>query len=219
VNDYLLRTTCRRRTPRAKSFPPSQLRRGYRSATRNQMQLRRMRRWYRHMMVDQVDLCNGGSGKTRTRHDANGGRHARSASRRGPRSLGASCGTRRKRILRLGERDVKGGEDDWEGEGELDHVCPNRCSDVDIYAIGKGPIYPLQPREVCGNPVRNAITQRAGVRHPSTRLWCCVGASMAFVGVPGIRTWHHSFFGPTVNSHMCPDYSVVEPDRREGTWI
>jgi hypothetical protein len=29
--------------------------------------------------------------------------------------------------MRLGERDVKGGEDDWEGEGEL-HVCSNRCS-------------------------------------------------------------------------------------------
>ena len=29
-----------------------------------------------------------------------------------------------------GDRDVKGGEDDW-GEGKLEHVCSNRCSRCD----------------------------------------------------------------------------------------
>jgi hypothetical protein len=102
-------------------------------------------------------------------HDANGGRYARITSHLIPYALGAILGTSRKSTLRLAERDIKGGEYDCEGEGELEHVGPNRCSDVDICAIEKGPIYPLQPRE------------GANVRHSSTRLRCCVGASMAFV--------------------------------------
>jgi hypothetical protein len=45
------------------------------------------------------------------------------ASGLGPFGCSARYNTRRKIGLRLGERDVKGGEDDWEGEGELEHVC------------------------------------------------------------------------------------------------
>lgn len=62
-------------------------------------------------------------------HNANGGRHARITSRLAPCGFGAICGTSRKSILRLAERDIKGGEDDCEGEGELEHVGPDRCPD------------------------------------------------------------------------------------------
>ena len=61
----------------------------------------------------------GESGKTRTRHNANG-EGSRIASRLGSCNLTAIL--RARNIdLRQGERasDVKGGEDDWEGEGEL----------------------------------------------------------------------------------------------------
>lgn len=64
----------------------------------------------------------GGLSKIRTRHNANG-EGIRIASRQGPCSLGARYSTRRKSNLRLGERDVEGREDDW--EGELEHVCSN----------------------------------------------------------------------------------------------
>jgi hypothetical protein len=40
-------------------------------------------------------------------------RHARIASRPVPCGLGTRYGTRRKIVMCLGERDVKGGEDDW----------------------------------------------------------------------------------------------------------
>jgi hypothetical protein len=59
--------------------------------------------------------------KIRMRYNANGGRHARIASCLAACALDARYGTRRKSVLRLGERDVQG-EDDWEGEGELEHV-------------------------------------------------------------------------------------------------
>ena len=38
-----------------------------------------------------------------------------------------------------------------------------------IYAIGKGPIYPLQPRECAEILLTNVITQQVDVRHTSTR--------------------------------------------------
>jgi hypothetical protein len=119
--------------------------------------------------------------------------------------------------LRLGERDVKGGEDDWEDEGELDHVCPNRCSDVDIHAIGKGPIYPLQPREVCGN-----WQSRPKIPSHNEQTYCMT-SNYTFTALPrridGIRvgvTYQVSGHGTTPfsgllsiewtedNSHMCP---------------
>ena len=145
-------------------------------------------------------------------------KHARIASRHVPCDLGAICSTSRKSILRPGERDVKGGEDDWEDEGEFEHVCPNRCSDV---AVWKGPIYPPQLR---GNltPCPQMSSQRTDKRHPSTHLWCCVRASMIFLGTdlgtipfPDLTSseWTED------NSDTCPDYSVAEPDRREGTEI
>src|SRR6266852_3116333 len=65
VNDYLLTTTCRRLTLQAKSLPPNHLRRRCSSATRNQTQRRRTRRWYRHMTVDQVWFCNARGGLVR----------------------------------------------------------------------------------------------------------------------------------------------------------
>ena len=78
----------------------------------------------KHDVAVGLVLQCGCSGKTRTQHNANGeGIHI--ASGLGRFGLGARSSTRRKTVvLRLGERDVKGGEDDWEGEGEL-HVCSN----------------------------------------------------------------------------------------------
>ena len=75
-------------------------------------------------MLDQC--CNEEcQGKLPTRYNANGERHAHIASRLAACGLGTSLGTSRERGLRLGKRDVQGGEDDWEGEGELKHIC--RC--------------------------------------------------------------------------------------------
>jgi hypothetical protein len=92
--------------------------------------------------------------------------HARIASHLVPCNLGAIYGTRRNIVLRLGKRDVEGGQDDWEGEGKLEHVCPNRCSRCGAFTlIGKGPIYPLWPRECAEILSANAILQRVDVRH------------------------------------------------------
>jgi hypothetical protein len=130
----------------------------------------------------------GGEGKIRTRHNVNG-EDSRIASRLGPCNFTAIL--RARNIdLPQGERasDVKGGEDDWEGEGEL-HVCSNRCStNVGIYAIEKGPIYPLQSREL--------VAILSAKCHPR-------------VGIPCIGTWHYSFFvGSNYKWSICASTTV-----------
>lgn len=99
--------------------------------------------------------ASGGSGKMGTLHNANGlgGRHARITSV--PCGLGARYRTRRKIVLRLGERNVKRREDDRKGEGELEHVWFVRIDarDAEHLRHWEGSIYPLQPRK-CGHHVR-----------------------------------------------------------------
>jgi hypothetical protein len=66
-----------------------------------------------------------GSCKIRTWQNADE-EGSRITSRLEPSEFSACFDTRRNGE-RVGERNVKGGEDDWEGDGEL-HVCSNRCS-------------------------------------------------------------------------------------------
>jgi hypothetical protein len=77
-------------------------------------------------------MGGGGSGKIRTWHNANGD-GSRIASRRDRRDFSACYDTGRN-SLRLGERDVKGGEDDQEGDGEP-HVWFVRIDAREMWGI------------------------------------------------------------------------------------
>jgi hypothetical protein len=97
-----------------------------------------------------------------------------------------------------------------------------------IQAIGKGPIYHLRPREYAAILSANVITQRVEYAIHLHVNSTASAHRWHLCGVPSIRTLYHSLFGSTGplsiewtedNSYMCPDYSVVEPDKRESTWI
>jgi hypothetical protein len=140
----------------------------------------------------------------------NGERHAHIASRLAACALGTRLGTRRKRGgLRLGKRDVQGGEDDWEGEGELKHVC--RCwRDGTITPWGGAYLYVRVWRSFpqCHHATSmytspllhvNSVVESAKDRtRPS--LFRSKG------------TWRTED-----KLYMSPGSSVVEPDKREGT--
>jgi len=120
--------------------------------------------------------------------------------------LGARYSTRRKIVLRLGERDVKGGEDDWEGEGELETVYPNQCSRCGAFTPLGRVLFILSSLvsmwQSCPQmPSHNEYSTSS--MYTLTTVRRLTDGIIVHVGVPSIRTLHHDYIFESTGAFNC----------------